>query len=456
MKIRKLSALSKEELSAILDRGGGVSEKVKTGVTEILREVKKRGEVAVLEFTQKFDGVDLSALEVSAAEFSAVDENSAEFGFLREAAKNIEKFHANQLENIRSEKKVSPADGIEIWREWRPIQKVGIYAPGGLAIYPSSVLMQAIPAKIAGCSEIILATPAFAGAGSPNFAGTGSLNFAGAGSPNFAGEISTAVIAAAKISGVTKIIKCGGAQAIGALYYVYNVQKITGPGNPWVTEAKKQLSDKVAIDMPAGPSEILILADDSAVPKFVAADLLSQAEHAASSKSILVTTSEKLAEEVEKEVEKQMSELKRDVILKEAWRLGGEILIAKSLEEAIDFTNEYAPEHLEICIENSESILPKIVNAGSVFLGNFASEPAGDFATGANHVLPTAGFAKNFSPLSVESFGKKIQIQKISKKGLSAIRGVCEKFGEVEGLDAHAKSISKRFEEEEIPAEAPE
>ncbi|MBU1089650.1 histidinol dehydrogenase [Patescibacteria group bacterium] len=441
MKIRKLSALSKEELSAILDRGGGVSEKVKTGVAEILREVKKRGEVAVLEFTQKLDGVDLSALEVSAAELSAVDENSAEFGFLREAARNIEKFHANQLENIRSEKKVSPADGIEIWREWRPIQKVGIYAPGGLAIYPSSVLMQAIPAKIAGCEEIILATPAFAGTGSPNFAG--------AGSPNSAGEISTAVIAAAKISGVTKIIKCGGAQAIGALYYVYNVQKITGPGNPWVTEAKKQLSDKVAIDMPAGPSEILILADDTAVPKFVAADLLSQAEHAASSKSILATTSEKLAGEVEAEIEKQISELKRDVILKEAWRLGGEILIAKNLGEAIDFTNEYAPEHLEICVENPESILPKIVNAGSVFLGNFASEPAGDFATGANHVLPTAGFAKNFSPLSVESFGKKIQIQKISKKGLSAIRGVCEKFGEAEGLDAHARSVAIRFEDEE-------
>ena len=441
MKIRKLSALSKEELSAILDRGGGVSEKVKTRVAEILREVKKRGEVAVLEFTQKLDGVDLSALEVSAAELSAVDENSAEFGFLREAARNIEKFHANQLENIRSEKKVSPADGIEIWREWRPIQKVGIYAPGGLAIYPSSVLMQAIPAKIAGCEEIILATPAFAGTGSPNFAG--------AGSPNSAGEISTAVIAAAKISGVTKIIKCGGAQAIGALYYVYNVQKITGPGNPWVTEAKKQLSDKVAIDMPAGPSEILILADDTAVPKFVAADLLSQAEHAASSKSILATTSEKLAGEVEAEIEKQISELKRDVILKEAWRLGGEILIAKNLGEAIDFTNEYAPEHLEICVENPESILPKIVNAGSVFLGNFASEPAGDFATGANHVLPTAGFAKNFSPLSVESFGKKIQIQKISKKGLSAIRGVCEKFGEVEGLDAHARSVAIRFEDEE-------
>ncbi|MCK5472089.1 histidinol dehydrogenase [Candidatus Gracilibacteria bacterium] len=423
MKIRKLASLSKEELSAILDREGEVSEKVKTGVEEILREVEKRGEAAVLEFTQKFDGVELSALEVSAAELSAVDENSVEFEFLRKAAKNIEKFHANQLKNIRSEKKVSPTDGIAIWRSFRPIEKVGIYAPGGLANYPSSVLMQAIPAKIAGCSEIILATP-----------------------PNSAGKISEAVLAAAKISGVTKILKCGGAQAVGALAFVEKVQKITGPGNPWVTEAKTQISFKIPIDMPAGPSEILIIADDSAIPKFVAADLLSQAEHATDSSSILVSLSENLANKVVVEIEKQLEKISRKEIAIKSLQARGAIIIAENLTEAIKFTNAYAPEHLEICTENSESILPKIQNAGSIFLGNFASEPAGDFATGANHVLPTAGFAKNFSPLSIESFGKKIQIQKISKVGLSAIREVCEKFGEAEGLDAHAKSISKRFE----------
>ncbi len=433
MKIRKLTSLPKEELSVIFNRGGEVSEKVKTEVTEILREVEKRGEAAVLEFTQKFDGstsspqagADVRKLEVSKEELKAVDENSAEFGFLREAAKNIKKFHANQLENIRAEKKVETGKGIEIWRSFRPIEKVGIYAPGGLAIYPSSVLMQAIPAKIAGCKEIILATP-----------------------PS-EGKISEVVLAAAKISGVTKIIKCGGAQAIGALAFIEKVGKIIGPGNPWVTEAKTQISAKIPIDMPAGPSEILILADDSAVPKFVAADLLSQAEHAADSSSLLVSLSEKLVEEVEAEIEKQLEKLSRKEIAAKSLQTRGAILIADSIDAAIEFTNAYAPEHLEICTESPESILPKIQNAGSVFLGNFASEPAGDFATGTNHVLPTAGFAKNFSPLSVESFGKKIQIQKISKAGLSTIREVCEKFGEAEGLDAHARSVAIRFEDEE-------
>jgi histidinol dehydrogenase len=252
------------------------------------------------------------------------------------------------------------------------------------------------------------------------------------------------VIAAAKISGVTKIIKCGGAQAIGALYYVYGVQKITGPGNPWVTEAKTQIAAAIPIDMPAGPSEILILADDSAVPKFVAADLLSQAEHAADSSSILITTSEKLAAEVETEFEKQLADLDRKEIAEQSL---SKILLAENLDEAISFSNEYAPEHLEICTEEPEEVLKQIVNVGSVFLGNYSSEPAGDFATGANHVLPTAGFAKNFAPLSVESFGKKIQVQKLSKAGLGKIREVCEKFGAAEGLDAHAKSVSIRFED---------
>jgi len=425
MKTRKLTSLSKEELSAILTRGGELDAGLKVGVAEILAEVKKNCEKAVLEFTQKFDGVNLSKLQVSSAELDAVDEGSTEFNFIREAAANIEKFHQNQLEHIQAEKVVEIEQEIKVWREWRPIQKVGIYAPGGLATYPSSVLMQAIPARIAGCSEIILATP-----------------------PREDGSLDPVVLAAAKISGVTKILKCGGAQAIGALAFSEKVEKITGPGNPWVTEAKTQISAQVAIDMPAGPSEILIIADDSAISKFVAADLLSQAEHAASSKSILITTSEKLAETVEKELEKQIRELKRVVISQEAWNSGGEILIAKDLAEAISFTNEFAPEHLEICTNQPEEILSKVQNAGSVFLGNYSSEPAGDFATGANHVLPTAGFARSFNPLSVESFGKKIQVQKLSKAGLGKIRELCEKFGEVEGLDAHARSVSIRFEDE--------
>jgi histidinol dehydrogenase len=291
--------------------------------------------------------------------------------------------------------------------------------------------MQAIPARIAGCSEIILATP-------PAFARAGSQD----------GSISEVVIAAAKIAGVTKILKVGGAQAIGALAFVEQVQKITGPGNSWVTEAKSQVSAEIPIDMPAGPSEILILADDSAVPKFVAADLLSQAEHASDSTSILITTSQDLAQKVQIELDSQLQNLTRQEIAQKSLESRGQILLAENLDEMIEFANDFAAEHLELCLENSDALLSKIQNAGSVFLGNFASEPAGDFATGTNHVLPTAGFAKNFAPLSVETFGKKIQIQKISKEGLSQIREVCEKFGEVEGLDAHAKSISIRFEDE--------
>ena len=424
MQVRKLKDISSEEKNAILNRGGGVSADVKKGVAEILEEVKKNGEKAVLNFTKKFDGVELESLEVSAEELTAVDERSDEFKFLRKATASIQKFHVAQLKHLKKEKKVLTRRGVKVWREWRPIEKVGIYAPGGLATYPSSVLMQAIPAKIAGCRDVILATP-----------------------PDKNGNISPVVIAAAKISGVTKIIKTGGAQAIGALYYVYGVEKITGPGNSWVTEAKTQLSSKVAIDMPAGPSEILVLADETANPKFVAADLLSQAEHATDSSSILVTTSESLANEVATEVEKQTVNLSRKEIIKKSLSSYGNILITENLDSAIDFTNEYAPEHLEIITKDDDAVLTKIVNAGSIFLGSYSSEPAGDFATGSNHVLPTAGFAKNFSALSVDSFGKKIQVQKVTKKGLRDIQGICEKFGKAEGLDAHARSISIRFDE---------
>ena len=423
MQIQRLADLVPDERAAILARGGAVSPKTKNAVAEILAAIRADGEFAVLKFTEKFDGVVFENLAVSQKELDAVDENSADFDFLRDAAKNIRQFHQNQFDNIVAEKKVSPAPGIEIWREWRAIQKVGIYAPGGLATYPSSVLMQAIPAKIAGCSEIILATP-----------------------PNSSGKISEVVIAAAKISGVTKILKCGGAQAVGALAFVERVEKITGPGNPFVTEAKSQISAEIPIDMPAGPSEILVVADDSAIPKFVAADLLSQSEHAADSTAILVATSEKLAAEVAAELEIQIEKLSRKEIAQKSLDSRGRILVAENLSAAVDFANEFAAEHLEICVENSEKILPQIQNAGSIFVGNFASEPAGDFATGTNHVLPTAGFAKNFAPLSVETFGKKIQFQKISRDGLSTIRAVCEKFGAVEGLDAHARSISIRFE----------
>ncbi|MFH0776216.1 MAG: histidinol dehydrogenase [Patescibacteria group bacterium] len=423
MPIQKLASLSLAERAAILARGGAVSSEIKNAVAEILAKIRADGEPAVLAFTKKFDGVALASLAVSQKELDAVDEKSAEFAFLRAAAKNIRQFHLAQLQNIRAEKKVQTAPGVELSRVWRPIRKVGIYAPGGLATYPSSVLMQAIPARIAGCREIILATP-----------------------PRKDGSISDVVIAAAKISGVTKILKVGGAQAIGALAFVEKVEKITGPGNIFVTEAKTQIATEIPIDMPAGPSEILILADDSAVPRFIAADLLSQAEHGPDSTAILITLSQKLAEKVEAELNSQIQKLQRRELAQKSWQSRGRILVAQNLNELIAFANDFAAEHLEICLKNPAKVLPQIQNAGSIFLGNFASEPAGDFATGTNHVLPTAGFARNFNPLSVETFGKKIQVQKISKSGLAKIRQTCEKFGAVEGLGAHARSISIRFE----------
>lgn len=424
MQIRPLSLLSEAEISAILARGESASADIRLQVGQILEQVRHGGEKAVLELTSRLDKAELNTIELSREEWDSVNEKLPGYDFLREAAASIQKFHENQLQNIQAEKKVETRPGIVVWREWRAIERVGIYAPGGLATYPSSVLMQALPARIAGCKEIILATP-----------------------PNKKGYIPDVTIAAAKIAGVTKIIKCGGAQAIGALAYIYKVEKITGPGNPWVTEAKAQISQIIAIDMPAGPSEILILADETAQPAWVAADLLSQAEHAADSSVVLVTTSEKIAKAVGEELEKQVQDLDRREIAEKSLRSKGQILIAETLEKAIEFTNRYAPEHLEICTQDPEAVLKQIQNAGSVFLGNYTSEPAGDFATGSNHVLPTAGFAKNFGPLSVESFGKKIQVQNVSAAGLAGIKEVCEKFGELEGLDAHAKAITIRFKE---------
>lgn len=422
MRIKRLAALSPNLRAKILARGtGAVSPAVRTTVKKIIADVKKRGAAAVLEATARFDGVQLPALEVSVAELAAVD--VSEFQFLTEAAANIERFNREQLLHAQSEPAVETKPGIRVWRTWRPIERVGIYAPGGKATYPSSVLMQAIPARIAGCHEIILATP-----------------------PRKDGTLAPVVLAAAKIAGVTKIIKAGGGQAIAALHYVYGAEKLTGPGNLFVTEAKAQLSSRVAIDMPAGPSEVLVLADETATPRFVAADLLSQAEHAADSSAILVTTSRKLAKAVATEIDAQLTTLARRELAASSIDNNSWILVADTLDEAIDFTNAYAPEHLEIVTKDDAVVLAKIVNAGSVFLGSYASEPAGDFATGSNHVLPTAGFARNFGALSVESFGKKIQVQSVTRDGLASIRGVCEEFGRLEGLSAHARSISIRFE----------
>lgn len=417
---QKISTLSRSTRQRILARASA-NPNISANVAEIIANVKNKGTSAVLDYTTRFDGVKLAALEVTKAELASA--RVADFPFLRQAAQNIEKFHAEQLLHANSEPVVETVPGICVWRTWRPIEVVGIYAPGGKATYPSSVLMQAIPARVAGCREIILATP-----------------------PRKDGTLAPVVLAAAKLAGVTTIIKAGGAQAIAALAYVYNAQKITGPGNPWVTEAKAQLSTSVAIDMPAGPSEVLVLADETANPVWVAADLLSQAEHAEDSSSVLVTTSEKVAQAVAQELERQMQTLSRRDIVQKSLETGGAILIAKNLTEAINFTNEYAPEHLEIVTKKYDAVLAKIINAGSIFLGPYSSEPAGDFATGSNHVLPTSGFAKNFPALSVESFGKKIQVQEVTKKGLATIRATCEQFGELEGLDAHAKSVSIRFE----------
>ncbi|MBO5439754.1 MAG: histidinol dehydrogenase [Clostridia bacterium] len=404
-----------------------IASNVEGIVTDIISNVRKNGDKALFEYSQRFDKVDLKSLEVSSEEideaFQLADKDFIEV--IKKAAENIRQFHKRQVKNsfIISEK-----DGIVTGQKVTPIERVGLYVPGGTAAYPSTVLMDSIPAKIAGCSQIVMVTP-----------------------PSKDGKVNPNILTAAKIAGVDRIFKVGGAQAVAALAYgtesVPEVDKIVGPGNAFVAEAKKQVFGKVAIDMIAGPSEILIVADSTCNPKHVAADLLSQAEHDKMASAVLVTDSEDFAKLVSNELERQIPLLPREEIARASIDNNGKIIVAENLMAAIDIANEIAPEHLEICVDNPFDYLDKIKHAGSIFMGKNCPEALGDYFAGPNHTLPTSGTAKFSSPLSVDDFVKKSQFTYYTKDALSKVADKVAMFAEKEGLSAHARSALVRFED---------
>lgn len=425
--MRNIIYPKKETWPEILIRPTQTVKEIETTVNQVFEDVQNNGDTAIKKYTKKFDKVAVTSLQVTQEEISiAVEAVSSELKeAIQQAAANIEKFHrAQKTEKVYQE----TTPGVVCWQEKRPIEKVGLYIPGGTAPLLSTVLMLAIPAKIAGCQEIILCSP-----------------------PNFEGKIANEILYTANLCGVTNIFKVGGIQAISGLTFgtetIPKVYKIFGPGNQFVTVAK-QLATKygVAIDMPAGPSELLVMADDSANASFVASDLLSQAEHGADSQVILVSTSEKLIEDVSKEVEKQLKELPRIEIATKAIQNSKSILV-KDFKEALALINEYAPEHFIVCTNNNDFFIDGILNAGSVFIGNYTPESAGDYASGTNHTLPTNGYSKSYSGVNLDSFTKSITFQEISKKGIQNIGKSIELMALAEGLQAHKNAVSIRIKE---------
>lgn len=423
IKIFEVGKIKEEEIFA---RNEPVAE-VGGIVSEIINNVKTNGDKALSEYLEKFDKVKLTDFKINEEEITAaLNKVEPEFlEILKEAESNIRAFHEKQ---VRQGFMMTAKNGVILGQRVVPIEKVGIYVPGGTAAYPSTVLMDAVPAKIAGVSEIIMVTP-----------------------PNKTGEINPYILAAASIAGVTAIYKLGGAQAVAALAYgtesVPKVDKIVGPGNAFVAEAKKQVFGQVGIDMIAGPSEVLVLADGKSNPKFVAADLLSQAEHDKNAACVLITESEKLAKEVQKEIENQLACLLREEIARVSIDNNGKIIICKDLLQGIDIANRIAPEHMEVCVDEPFNYLGLIKNAGSVFLGRYNAEPTGDYFAGPNHTLPTSGTAKFYSPLSVEDFVKNIQYSYYTEEALKADYKKISYFANKEGLTAHARAVDIRFEE---------
>ncbi len=398
-------------------------------VSEIIANVRAKGDQALFEYCEKFDKAKLSSLAVTEEEIeealALVEPRFLEI--LKEAAANIRKFHEKQVRNSFI---LNDSDGIVIGQKIIPVDRAGLYVPGGTAAYPSTVLMDSIPAKIAGCREVCMVTP-----------------------PNKEGKVNPVILAAAKIAGIDRIFKVGGAQAIAALAYgtesIPKVDKIVGPGNAFVAEAKKQVYGVVSIDMIAGPSDILVVADGKSNPKFVAADLLSQAEHDRMASAVLVTDDLDFAKAVSAELERQIPLLPRAEIARESVDRNGKIIVAPDLMCAIDIANELAPEHLELCLDNPFDYLDKIRHAGSIFMGRYCPEVLGDYFAGPNHTLPTSGTAKFSSPLSVDDFVKKTQYTYYTKDALSKVADKVAFFAEKEGLGAHAKSATVRFEDEQ-------
>ena len=426
IRIAKADGVSERELiNQLKARSGEIDRKVTSAVTDILNNVKQNGDDAVREYTLKFDGHMPSKFEISREEIdSSPDKCDRDFILaLYKAADNIRDFHARQKQQSWLEPK---QNGVILGQRIRGLKRVGVYVPGGTAAYPSSVLMNVIPAKIAGVKEIVMVTP-----------------------PQKDGTANPDILAAAKIAGVDRVFLMGGAQAVAALAYgtqsVPKVDKIVGPGNIFVATAKKLLYGTVDIDMIAGPSEILIVADKSANPKFLAADLMSQAEHDKMASAILLTTSEETANDTAKELSRQMQTLERRDIIEQSLNDFGAIIVCKDISEAVDFANELAPEHLELAVENPMEYIGRVDNAGSVFLGHYSPEPLGDYFAGPNHVLPTSGTARFFSPLSVDSFIKKSSFIYYTEPALSEAKDDIIKLAETEGLTAHANSIKVRF-----------
>ncbi|MGI5991007.1 MAG: histidinol dehydrogenase [Methanosarcina sp.] len=424
MLFKKLSDISEAEMQKLLSRGSGLEDVAKT-VSAVLSDVRTKGDAALREYTAKFDKVELANIEVSKEEFEkALSGISSELlDHLKSAAENIRAFHEAQLPEATWFMELKP--GILLGQKATPLESVGAYAPGGRASYPSTVLMTVIPARVAGVERVIVCTP-----------------------PRPDGTVHPLTLAAAKVAGADKVFKLGGVQAIGAMAYgtetVPKVDKIVGPGNVFVTSAKMQIRDVAEIDFPAGPSEVLIIADESADAVMAASDIIAQAEHDPSAVSILVTESDKLAEAVKKEVLVQAEQTARSSIVKSSLE-NAAILTADSLGQCINFSNKFAPEHLEIIVSNPDFVLDKIKNAGSIFIGNYSPVPVGDYASGTNHVLPTAGYARIYSGLNINHFIKYSSIQKISKSGLESLKETIIALAEEEGLQAHADAIRTRF-----------
>ena len=425
MMIKVIKHPDKKDWQEIIKRPVFETASLEKNVKKILEKVKMKGDKAVRKYTKDFDGPKLKKVMVSEKEIKGAENLLSQElkNAIQQAKSNIEKFHQLQVDEV---KVVETMPGINCWRRSVGIEKVGIYIPGGTAPLFSTVLMLAIPAVIAGCKEIILCTP-----------------------PSKDGSIDPAILYTANLCGITRIFKAGGVQAIAAMAYgtetIPKVFKIFGPGNQYVTAAKQLIQKEgVAIDMPAGPSEVLVIADETSIPGYVAADLLSQAEHGIDSQVILLTTSESICENVQKEIKEQLKQLPRKEIAEKALA-NSKIVLLKSTHEAIELSNLYAPEHLILSCTNAEELADKIIAAGSVFIGNYSPESVGDYASGTNHTLPTNGYAAMYSGVSVDSFAKKITFQKLSKQGLENIGNAVMEMATAEGLDAHKNAVAIRL-----------
>jgi histidinol dehydrogenase len=426
MRLFNYSNLSKNDITKLVQRNVDPANEIRAIVEEVIANVQQHGDSALIDYAEKFDKVKLDKLYLDKDELAAIASTvlPEQKAALITAYDNIYKFHKAQL---KVEDKVQTMPGVTCWRELRPIEKVGLYIPGGTAVLPSTFLMLGIPARIAGCHEIVVCCP-----------------------PQKNGKVNSFIAYVALLLGIDKIYLAGGSQAIAAMAYgtesITKVDKIFGPGNQFVTKAKTiiQSTTTTAIDMPAGPSEVLVIADETAKPVYIAADLLAQAEHGIDSQSILVTTSQQIADETLKEIEKQVAVLPRAEIVKVALA-NSYIIVTKTQNEAMQFSNQYAPEHLILATENWQHLAAKIINAGSVFLGNLTPESVGDYASGTNHTLPTSSYAKAYSGVSVDSFVKKITFQHITPEGIINIGPSVEILAELEGLHAHRNAVSVRM-----------